>query len=94
MQINPLEDIRSVTDLKRNTREILDHIHASGRPVVLTMNGRADSVIMDAKVWERYLQAANLARLLVAPEREIAEGKTRPVRDFFKEFRRVRSIQG
>ena len=92
MQITPLEDIRSVTDLKRNTREILDHVHASGRPVVLTMNGRADSVIMDAKVWERYLQAANMARLLVTSEGEIAEGKTRPVREFFKEFRRVRSI--
>lgn len=92
MQINPLEDIRSVTDLKRNTREILDHVHASGRPVVLTMNGRADSVIMDVNVWERYLQAANMARLLVAPEGDIAEGKTRPVRDFFKEFRRARSI--
>jgi len=56
------------------------------------MNGRADSVIMDAKVWERYLQAANMARLLVAPEKEIAEGKTRSVREFFMEFRRVRSI--
>lgn len=94
MQMSLLEDIRSVTDLKRNTREILDHIHASGRPVVLTMNGRADSVIMDAKVWERYLQAGNMARLLAAPEREVAEGKTRQAGDFFQEFRRVRDIQG
>jgi plasmid stabilization system protein ParE len=31
------EDIRSVTDLKRHTREILDHVHATGRPVVLTV---------------------------------------------------------
>ena len=94
MQMSPVEDIRSITDLKRNTREILDHIHTSGRPVVLTMNGRADSVIMDAKVWERYLQAGNMARLLVAPESEVADKKTRPARQFFKEFRRARDIQG
>ena len=37
-QISPSEDIRSVTDLKRNTREILDHLHATGRPVILTVN--------------------------------------------------------
>jgi len=94
MQMSPVEDIRSITDLKRNTREILDHIHASGRPVVLTMNGRADSVIMDAKVWERYLQAGNMARLLAAAEGEIAEKKTRSAQDFFQEFRRARTIQG
>jgi hypothetical protein len=35
--VNFSEDIRSVTDLKRHTREILDHVHASGRPVVLTV---------------------------------------------------------
>lgn len=94
MQMSPVEDIRSITDLKRNTREILDHIHSSGRPVVLTMNGRADSVIMDAKVWERYLQAGNMAHLLAAPEGEVAEGKTRSAREFFQEFRRARDIQG
>ena len=94
MQMSPVEDIRSITDLKRNTREILDHIHASGRPVVLTMNGRADSVIMDAKVWERYLQAGNMARLLAVAEGEIAEKKTRSAQDFFQEFRRARTIQG
>ena len=36
-QISPSEDIRSVTDLKRNTRDILDHLHATGRPVILTV---------------------------------------------------------
>ncbi len=33
--LSPSEDIRSVTDLKRHTREILDHIHTTGRPVFL-----------------------------------------------------------
>jgi len=88
------EDIRSVTDLKRHTREILDHIHATGRPVVLTVNGRADSVIMDAAVFQKHLQAANLARLLAPAEAEAAEGRTRPAREFLNEFKRARKIQG
>lgn len=48
MGIKFSEDIRSVTDLKRNTRSLLDQIHKTGRPVVPTVNGRADAVLMSA----------------------------------------------
>jgi len=86
------EDIRSVTDLKRHTREILDHVHATGRPVVLTVNGRADAVLLDAAVYQKHLQAANLARLLAPAEAEVAEGRTRPAREFLREFKRARNL--
>jgi prevent-host-death family protein len=90
--MNITEDIRSVTDLKRHTREILDHVHATGRPVVLTVNGRPDSVILDAAVYQKHLQAANLVRLLAPAETEAAEGRIRPVREFLSEFRRARDL--
>ena len=88
------EDIRSVTDLKRHTREVLEHVHATGRPVVLTVNGRADSVLMDVDVYQKHLQAANMARLLAPAEAEALEGRTRSAREFLKEFKRDRAIQG
>jgi prevent-host-death family protein len=93
-RISPSEDIRSVTDLKRNTREILDHLHATGRPVILTVNGRADSVLLDVRVYEMRLQAGNLARLLAPAEREVEKGRTRSAREFLKEFKRAKKIQG
>ena len=93
-RISPSEDIRSVTDLKRNTRKILDHLHATGRPVILTVNGRADSVLLDVRVYEMHLQAGNLARLLAPAEREVEKGRTRPAREFLKEFKSVNKIQG
>ncbi len=92
--ISPSEDIRSVTDLKRNTRDILDHLHATGRPVILTVNGRADSVLLDVRVYEKYLQAGNLVKLLAPAEGDVENGRTRPVRDFLKEFKRAKKIQG
>ncbi|MFA7059188.1 MAG: type II toxin-antitoxin system Phd/YefM family antitoxin [Pedobacter sp.] len=94
LQMSPSEDIRSVTDLKRSTRDILDHIHSTGRPVILTVNGRADSVLMDVRVYEKHLQAANLAKLLAPAERDVEIGNTRPASVFMKEFKRVRKIQG
>ena len=93
-QMSPSEDIRSVTDLKRNTRDILDHLHATGRPVILTVNGRADSVLLDGRVYEKYLQAGNLAKLLASAERDVEDSRTRPARDFLKEFKRAKKIQG
>ena len=93
-QINPSEDIRSVTDLKRHTRDILDHLHATGRPVILTVNGRADSVLLDVRAYERLLQAGNLADLLAPAERDVKAGRTRPMREFMEEFKRGKNIQG
>jgi prevent-host-death family protein len=93
-QISPSEDIRSVTDLKRNTREILDHLHTTGRPVILTVNGRADSVLLDVRVYEKHLQAGNLAKLLAPAEKDVEMGRIRSARDFLKELRRAKKIQG
>ena len=93
-QIRPSEDIRSVTDLKRNTRDILDHLHATGRPVILTVNGKANSVLLDVRVYEKHLQAGNLAKFLATAERDVESGRTRPARNFLKEFKRAKKIQG
>ncbi len=92
--LSPSEDIRSVTDLKRKTRDILDHLHSTGRPVILTVNGRADSVLLDVRVYEKYLRAGNLAKLLAPAERDVEDSRTRPARDFLKEFKRAKKIQG
>ncbi|MFN7097218.1 MAG: type II toxin-antitoxin system Phd/YefM family antitoxin, partial [Gammaproteobacteria bacterium] len=51
MSINILEDIRSVTDLKRHTRELLDQVHQTGRPIILTVNGKADAVLLAAETY-------------------------------------------
>ena len=92
MAIKFSEDIQSVTDLKRNTRRILDQIHQTGRPVVLTVNGRADAVLMNAKTYEVYLTAVNLARKLVTAEKDVTANRVRPARAFLKEFKRAHSL--
>ncbi len=94
MPINLAEDIRSVTELKRNTRDILQQIHRTGRPVVLTVNGKADAVLMDAKTYEKHLRASNISRLLIAAEEDVKSKRVRPVRSFLKEFKSARKISG
>ena len=92
MPISIIEDVRTVTDLKRNTREILEKVYEAGRPLVLTVNGKADAVIMDAKSFEKHLKTANMARLLLPAEDDAASGRTRPMRAFLKEFKNARKV--
>lgn len=94
MGIKFSEDIKSVTDLKRNTRGILSQLHETGRPVVLTVNGKADAVLMNAKSYELYLSAVNLARELVLAEKDVTAHRVRPARNFLKEFKRACSLPG
>jgi prevent-host-death family protein len=92
--MNPSEDIRSVTDLKRKTKEILSQVHRTRRPVVLTVNGKADAVLMDTKTYEKHLKAGNMARLLVRAEEDVTAGRTRSMRSFLKEFKHARKVSG
>jgi len=92
MSLNPSEDIRSVTDLKRKTKEILTQVHRTKRPVVLTVNGKADAVLMDTKTYEKHLKAANMARLLASAEVDVAAGRTRSIRSFLKDFEHARKV--
>ncbi len=92
MSLNLSEDIRPITDLKRKTKEILSQVHRTKRSVVLTVNGKADSVLMDTKTYEKHLKAGNMARLLALAEKNIAAGRTRLMRSFLKDFKRARKV--
>ena len=87
MSISITEDIRSITELKRNTNAVLDQIHKTKRPVVLTVNGKAEAVIVDAKEYEKITNAFNLLKLLASAEEDIKEGKYSEAKQFFKEFK-------
>ena len=92
MSISSTEDTRTITDLKRKTKEILNQVRRTKRPVVLTVNGKADAVLMNAKTYEKHLKASSLARLLARAEADVAAGRTRPIRSFLKEFKHAHKV--
>jgi len=52
-----LEDICSLTDFQRNTKAHLKRLKTTGRPEVLTVNGKAELVVQDAAAYEETLEA-------------------------------------
>src|SRR5436190_240530 len=57
-------DIRSLSDFKRNTSELLDRIKKTGNPLVLTINGKAEVVIQDAEAYQELLERVERVRVL------------------------------
>jgi prevent-host-death family protein len=53
--MNISRDIHPLTDFKRNTSEFLARLKQTGDPLVLTINGKAELVVQDAKSYQRLL---------------------------------------
>lgn len=60
-----LRDIYSLTDFQRKTREHIERLKETGRPEVLTVNGRAEIVVQDAESYERLLELVDRAEAIV-----------------------------
>ena len=52
-----IQDIRSLTDFQRNTKAHLRRLKSSGRPEVLTVNGKAELIVQDAAAFEDMIDA-------------------------------------
>ena len=82
--IDLAEDIHSLSDFKRKTAEFMARMKRSGRPVVLTINGKAQLVVQDASSYQRLLQQAERAEMIqfLRESREDLEaGRTQPARE-------------
>ena len=89
------KDIQPLTTFRRKSREFLRQLRKSKRLVVLTVNGKAQAVVQDAEAYQRLLDIAARADVFEAIRQgldDAAQGRTRPAREVFAEFRRQRDI--
>ena len=66
------------------------------RPVVLTINGKAEAVVQDAESYQRLLDIAARSDVLEAIRQgvdDVAHGRTRPAREVFQTLRRKHGIR-
>lgn len=90
----PLSNIRSLTDFQRNARQALRQMKKTGRPQVLTVNGKAELVVQDAASYQRLLDMIDRAEAAAGIKRgleQLEAGRVTPVE---KTFRRIRRKHG
>jgi PHD/YefM family antitoxin component YafN of YafNO toxin-antitoxin module len=78
-----LTNIHSLSDFQRNTKEHLKRLKRSGDPEVLTVNGKAELVVQDARSYQKLLNQAAEAEAVEILKRRlkaVARGvKSRPL---------------
>jgi len=87
--LNIPSDIQPLTTFRRRSSKFLQQIKRTKRPVVLTVNGKAAAVIQDPEADQRLLDivAQADAREGIRQGLEDArKGRTRPAKQFFREF--------
>jgi prevent-host-death family protein len=88
-------DIRSLTEFKRNTNALVRQMKETGHPLVLTVNGKAALVVQDAASYQRLLDLLDRAEALQGIQQgleDVENGRTQPVHKAFEEMRRELKI--
>jgi len=85
------KDIRSLSDFKRNTSELLERMEESGEPMVLTVNGKAKLVVQDAASYQKLLESIDQGEAVKGIRRgmdDVSAGRTKPARQALAEIRK------
>lgn len=88
--MNSPKDIVSLAAFRRNTAEYVERLKKSGRPLVLTVNGRAEVVVQDVESYQRMLELVDRAETIEAVREGIEslrQGRTMSLDRFDKRMR-------
>ena len=91
-----LEDIHSLTDFQRNTKEHIQRLKETGRPEVLTVNGKAEIVVQDAASYQKLLELIDRAEAIEGIQRgleSMQRGEGKPAQEVFTRLRKKHNIQ-
>ncbi|MHB1233352.1 MAG: type II toxin-antitoxin system Phd/YefM family antitoxin [Burkholderiales bacterium] len=79
--------IKSISYLKANAAEVLDQLAAKREPLVITQNGEAKAVIQDVASYDETQETLALLKILALGNREIEEGKVKPIAEVVNRLR-------
>jgi prevent-host-death family protein len=79
--------VKPISYLKANAAEVLLRLAEEREPMVITQNGEAKAVIQDIASYEETQETLALLKVLALGNREIDEGKVKPVADVVKRLR-------
>jgi len=82
-------DIRSLSDFKRNTSELLERLKKTGNPLVLTINGKAEVVVQDAAPYQGLLERVETIEGIQRGLANVKVGRTEGLSAVFQRLPRL-----
>lgn len=80
-------DIHSLTDFQRNTKDYVQRLTDTKRPEVLTVNGKAQVVIQDAYAYEEMVGLLHSMKQVAKAVTDADAGKSKPVDQAFADIK-------
>jgi prevent-host-death family protein len=90
--IDLANDIRSMSDFKRNTSELIDRLRKTGDPLILTINGRAKVIVQDAEAYQLLLDRVETIEALQRGLADVEAGRANSARRVFQRLRRKHGL--
>jgi prevent-host-death family protein len=75
MAIDIIEDIIPVTKVRDNLSAIIDRARETKRPIVVTQNGSAAVVLIDAAQYQKEMEERDFLRGILEAEADIRAGR-------------------
>ncbi|MCW3098732.1 MAG: prevent-host-death protein [Chthonomonadaceae bacterium] len=89
-----LNDIHSLSEFQRNTREFLEEMKRNRGPVVLTVNGKAAVVVQDAQSYQEIINRLERAEAVAAIRRGMNDFENGNFQDAEEAFADIRQKHG
>ncbi len=84
------KDIQAMTTFRRNPTAFMKHLEDTGRPLVLTVDGKAKLIVQDTEAYQRLLDLAAEASAEEGIRQgleDMKNGRSRPAQEVFDEIR-------
>ena len=82
------ETIRPSADLRNHYNEVSRQCRENNEAVIITVNGRGDTVLISYEEYKRQKARLRLLEILAEAEDDVRTGRTAPMKDSFDELRK------
>lgn len=82
------DQVKSISYLKAHAPEVIRNLAEGREPVIITLHGEAKAVLQDIASYEQTQETLALLKILALGNRDLDDGKARPVAEAFAAIRR------
>jgi len=87
-----LKEIMSLSEFQRNAKDCIEKMKGTGKPQVLTINGKAEVIVQDADSYQQILDLLERAEAIIGIQKGLdnkKKGKGMALEDF-EEYMRLK----
>ena len=80
-------DIKPISWLKNNAKQVVETVAETGNPIVITQNGEAKAVVMNVREYDQMQQSLAMLRMLADSTAATEAGKLHDSDEVFDDIR-------